>query len=116
MVYSSLSLGNMKSLSLYQRIILLALMFFLLVIIVAIFHEDGILTIREFENELVEFEASNETLKKENQKLRFEIEALKFDPLAVEILAREKLNMVRPGETVFQLVPQEKHLFLLPKK
>ena len=106
----------MKNLSLYQQTILLTLVFFLLVIVVAIFHEEGILTIHKFENELVEFEASNKTLKKENQKLRFEIEALKSDPLAVEILAREKLNMVRPGETVYQLVPQEKSLFLWSKK
>ena len=82
---------------------------------VAVFHEDGILTIHEFEKELVEFKASNATLKKENQKLRFEIDALKTDPLAVEILAREKLNMVRPGETVYQLVPPPKKLFLKAK-
>ena len=78
-------------------------------IIVAIFHEEGILTVHEFENKLIDFEASNETLKKKNQKLRFEIEALKSDPLSIEILAREKLNMVRPGETVYQLIPLEKN-------
>ena len=76
-------------------------------IIVATFHEEGILTVHEFENELIEFEASNETLKQKNQKLRLEVEALKSDPLSIEILAREKLNMVRPGETVYQLVPLE---------
>ena len=98
----------MKNLSRYQQIILLALTFFVLAIIVAIFHEEGILTVHEFENELIEFEVSNETLKQKNQKLRFEVEALKSDPLSIEILAREKLNMVRPGETVYQLVPLEK--------
>ena len=81
-------------------------------IIVAIFHEDGILTVHKFERELTEFEASNETLKQKNQKLRSEIEALKYDPSSIEILAREKLNMVRPGETVYQIVPLEKNLFL----
>ena len=99
----------MKNLGLYQQIILLTLTFFVLAIIVAIFHEEGILAVHEFENELIEFEASNETLKQKNQKLRFEVEALKSDPLSIEILAREKLNMVRPGETVFQLVPLEKN-------
>ena len=49
-----------------------------------------------------------EGLKKENQKLRYEIDELKSNPFAIEILAREKLNMVRSGETVYQLVPQEK--------
>lgn len=102
----------MKNLNLYQQIILLAVTFFLLIIIVAIFHEDGILTVHEFENEMVQFKASNEYLKKKNQKLRYEIDALKSDPFAVEILAREKLNMVHPGETVYQLVPQEKSILL----
>ena len=102
----------MKNLSLYQQIILLTLTFFVLAIIVAIFHEEGIVTVHEFENELVEFEVSNETLKQKNQKLRFEVEALKSDPLSIEILAREKLNMVRPDETVYQLVPLEKNHFL----
>ena len=106
----------MKNLNLYQRIILLTVTFFLLIIIVAVFHEDGILTIHEFENELIQFRASNESLKKENQKLRYEIDALKSDPFAVEILAREKLNMVRPGETKYQLVPQGKSIFLSTDK
>ena len=79
----------MKNLSLYQQIILLTLTFFVLAIIVAIFHEEGILTVHKFENELIEFEANNETLKQKNQKLRFEIEALKSDPLSVDSLARE---------------------------
>jgi cell division protein FtsB len=102
----------MKNLSLYQQIILLTLTFFILAIIVAIFHEEGILTVHKIENKLIDFEASNETLKRKNQKLRSEVEALKSDPLSIEILAREKLNMVRPGETVYKLVPLEKNHFL----
>ena len=106
----------MKNLDLYQQIILLAVTFFLLIIIVTVFREDGILTIHKFENELVLFKASNENLKKKNQKLRYEIDVLKSDPFAVEILAREKLNMVRSDETVYQLVPQEKSIFLPSRK
>ena len=102
----------MNNLSLYQRIILLTLTFFVLAIIVAIFHEEGVLAVHEFENELIQFEASNKTLKQKNQKLRSKVEALKSDPLSIEILAREKLNMVRPGETVYRIVPLEKNIFL----
>ena len=58
----------MKNLSLYQKIILLTLAFFVLAIIMAIFHEEGILTVLEFENELIEFEASNESFKTEKPK------------------------------------------------
>ena len=102
----------MKKLSLYQRIILLTLAFFVLVVVVAIFHKNGILTVYEFGRELIEFDVSNETLRQKNQKLRFEIDALKSDPSSIEILAREKLNMVRPDETVYQIVPLENNLFL----
>jgi cell division protein FtsB len=86
--------------------------FFVLVAMVATFHENGIITVLQFQNKLIKFAASNETLKQKNQKLRFEIESLKSDPFSIEILAREKLNMVRSGETVYQLVPLEKNLFL----
>ena len=106
----------MKNLNRYQQIILLTVMFFLLLVIVAVFHEDGILTIYEFENKQAQFKESNEILKKKNQVLRYEIDALKSDPFAIEILAREKLNMVRSGETVYQLVPQEKSIFLPTEK
>ena len=100
----------MKKLNLYQKSILLSVIFCLLVILVAVFHEDGILTVNNFDHELVEFRAKNKILTKKNRLLRSEIEALKSDPFAVEILAREKLNLVRPGETVYQLVPQKKNL------
>ncbi|MCH8156958.1 MAG: septum formation initiator family protein [Nitrospinae bacterium] len=100
----------MNKLSLYQQIILLSVTFFLLMILVAVFHEDGILTVYEFDKELVEFKLKNDTLKKDNQFLRREIDALKSDPFAIEVLAREKLSLVRPGETVYQLVPQEETL------
>jgi cell division protein FtsB len=105
----------MKNLNLYQQIILLTLTFFVLVVFMAVFHENGILTIHEFEKKMIEFNVNNITLKKTNQNLRFEIEALKSDPLSIEILAREKLNMVRPGETVYQIVPLEK-FFTSPSK
>jgi cell division protein FtsB len=37
-------------------------------------------------------------------KIRREIKALKSNPLAIEKIAREKLNLVKPGETVYQIV------------
>ena len=100
----------MKKPNLYQKIILLSVTFCLLVILVAVFHENGMLTVNNFDHELVKFKARNDMLEKRNRLLRSEIDALKSDPFAVEILAREKLNLVRPGETVYQLVPQKKTL------
>lgn len=100
----------MKKLNLCQKVILLSVTFFLLVILVAVFREDGILAANRLDHELVEFKVKIGMLKKENRLLRSEIDALKTDPFAVETLAREKLNLVRPGETVYQLVPQKKIL------
>lgn len=97
----------MKNLNLYQQIILLTVTFFVLILTVAVFHEDGILTIYKFENKLAQFKTDNENLKKQNLNLRHEIDLLKSDPFAIETLAREKLNMVHPGETIYQLVPQD---------
>ena len=97
----------MKNLNHYQQIILLTVTFFVLILTVAVFHEDGILTIYKFENKLSQFKTDNESLKKQNLNLRHEIDSLKSDPFAIETLAREKLNMVHSDETIYQLVPQD---------
>jgi cell division protein FtsB len=48
----------------------------------------------------------NATLREEIRQLRAEIEAQKADPREVARIAREDLNLVRPGEVVFEVVPQ----------
>ena len=95
----------MKNLSRYQRILLLSLTFFVMMITVAVFHEDGIITVYEFQDELVELKKNNEQLKESNIRLRKEIKLLKSDPFSVEKIAREKLQMVKPGETVYKIIP-----------
>ena len=47
--------------------------------------------------------AEVEALEEENRRLRAEIEALTEDPDEIERLAREELNMARPGEDVILL-------------
>ncbi|MBI1864307.1 MAG: septum formation initiator family protein [Nitrospirae bacterium] len=47
-------------------------------------------------------EAEIAALKKENDRLRDEVEDLKTDPQTIERLARERLGMAREGDTVFQ--------------
>ena len=76
----------MKNLNLYQQIILLTAMFFLLLIIIAVFHEDGILTIHEFENELIQFRASNESLIPKNNSI---VIASVFGELTVKLLKKK---------------------------
>ena len=45
-------------------------------------------------------------IEEKNARLRKEIEAVKHDPATQEALARERLGMVKKGETVFMLVPE----------
>lgn len=94
----------MKKLTKSQKIILLSLTLFTLTILVAVFHEEGLLTINEFDQSLQKLKEDNERLKKENSKISEEVKALKSDPAAIEKVAREKLNLVKPGEIVYQIV------------
>jgi cell division protein FtsB len=40
------------------------------------------------------------------RRLQAEIDALKSDPVYVERVARQKLNLVRPNETIFRFSPR----------
>ncbi len=91
----------------YQRIILLSLGFFLLLIIMAVFHENGILNAYRFEQEQVKMKEDNEDLKHANESLRQDIAALKSDPYAIEKIAREKLNLAKPGDQIYRIVPTQ---------
>ncbi len=43
-------------------------------------------------------------LERSNSALRRDLRRIRDDPFRVEFLARERLGMVRPGETVYQVV------------
>lgn len=98
----------MNKLSRSQRILLLSLTFFALMILVAVFNEDGILTVLDLDRDLLELKEGNEALKSENQEMRREIKSLTSDPRAIEKIAREKLRMAKPGETIYQIVRDQK--------
>ncbi len=93
--------------NLYKQSLVFGLLFFIVMLLVAVFHDDGILTVFELEEEIIELKQSNEALTRENSRIRGEIEGLKTDPRAVEKIAREKLNWVKPGETVYQIVKKK---------
>jgi len=88
----------------YQKIILLSLGFFMLLMIMAVFHENGILNAYRFEQEQVKMKKENEALRRENNFLRKNIQALKSDSYAIEKIAREKLNLAKPGDHVYRIV------------
>ena len=88
----------------YQKIILLGLGFFMLLMIMAVFHENGILNAYRFEQEQVKMKEENDALRRQNISLQNNIRALKSDPYAIEKIAREKLNLVKTGDQVYRIV------------
>ena len=97
--YSSMNINSN-----YQKIILLSLGFFILLMVMAVFHENGILNAYRFEQEQVKIKEENEELRLHNNLLRQNILALKSDPYAIEKIAREKLNLAKPGDKVYRIV------------
>lgn len=47
--------------------------------------------------------AANEGLREELRQLRAEVEGLRDDPVEIARIAREDLNLVAPGEVVFEV-------------
>ena len=88
----------------YQKILLLSLGFFLLLVLMAVFHENGILNAYRLEQEQLKMKHENERSQARNEKLRLEISALKSDPYEIEKIARERLNLVKPGDQVYHIV------------
>ena len=94
----------------YQKIILLGLGFFMLLMIMAVFHENGILNAYRFEQEQVKMKKENDALRRQNILLQKNIRSLKSDPYAIEKIAREKLNLAKMGDRVYLIVTTQKKL------
>ena len=74
----------------------------------AVFHENGILNAYRFEQEQVEMKEANGGLKQENDLLRQKILSLKSEPYEIEKIAREKLNLAKPGDQIYRIVSTKK--------
>jgi cell division protein FtsB len=94
----------------YQKILLLSLGFFLLLVLMAVFHENGILNAYRLEQEQLKMKNENEILRARNEKFRLEIDALKSDPYEIEKIARERLNLIKPGDQVYYIVQKKNPL------
>ena len=87
-----------------QKTLALGLVLIVSMALAAVFSDKGFMNVYDFTEELDYLKKSNIVLAKENTAIQKEIDALKSDPYAIEILARDKLNLVKPGETVYQIV------------
>jgi cell division protein FtsB len=88
----------------HQKVLLLSLGFFLLLVLMAVFHENGILNAYQSEQDQIKMKNENESLEARNDKLRLEIKALKSDSYEIEKIAREKLSLIKPGDRVYHIV------------
>ena len=75
-----------------------------MLVLMAVFHENGILNAYHLEQEQLKMKNENEILRARNEKFRLEIDALKSDPYEIEKIAREKLNLIKPGDQVYYIV------------
>ena len=73
-------------------------------VLIAIFSDGGILAVLEFKQDLLSIKNENQRLKNENLKIRREVKALKSYPYPIEKVAREILNLAKPGEIIYQIV------------
>ena len=67
------------------------------------FSDSGYVHYRQIHNKAVEMQSVNENYKKDNLKLKKSIMDLKSDGKLLDKNAREKLGMVGPGETLYQV-------------
>ncbi|MBI5182971.1 MAG: septum formation initiator family protein [Nitrospinae bacterium] len=84
-----------------------SIVFFIFLVLITIFSEDGIIYIYNLNKNLVIIKEDIDRLIDENQRLKREIEALKTDLSYIEKIAREDLGLVKHGETVFEFVQKE---------
>lgn len=72
-----------------------------------LFNEKGVLRYVELKNEVDDLNQQIELLEQENKKLEGEIDSLKKKiPSKIEQTAREKYDMVRPGEKKIEFVEE----------
>lgn len=69
------------------------------------FGEMGLLRYLGMRDHAQQLELEIMDLERTGRALRAEIDRLERDPVKIEQLARERLGLVRRGETVYQLVP-----------
>jgi cell division protein FtsB len=91
-----------------QRWVLYVLGFFLLLLcLLTAVGERGVLHLWRLRGEKAKLDEENYRLQRENETLRQRISKLRNDNSYLEKLAREELNLVRPGEIIYRFPPAE---------
>ena len=75
--------------------------------VTAVVGKHGLLTYVQMHKRYESARVDLESMKKENDRLKKEIAALKEDPATIERVAREELGMVRPGEILYKVMKKD---------
>ena len=67
--------------------------------------ERGVFHLWRLRGEKAQLDEQNFRLQRENETLRRRISRLRHDDLYLEKIAREELNLVRPGEVIYRFPP-----------
>jgi cell division protein FtsB len=91
-----------------QRWFLYLLGFFILLLaVLTTVGERGALHLWRLHGEKAQLDEQNYRLQKENETLRQRIHRLRHDDFYLEKIAREELNLVRPGEVIYRFSTSE---------
>ena len=82
-----------------------ALSLFIFTVIIVIIYLPSYTKMRELKQKNEEFFQRIQELEARNQKLEEERKFLQTDPAYLEKFAREKMGLIRQGETVYKIVP-----------
>ncbi len=91
----------------YNKALIIAMIFFIIVVAQGIFGEKGFFALINAEKERDALEAEINKLTEENDKLRDEIEKLKNDKCTIEKEARERFYYSWDGEKVILVQEEE---------
>ena len=99
-------IGEFKNYFLYGVLVILILL--ILFYIIGIFYgENSITQLNKMTQEKTYLETKIVNLKEDNKIARMELDSFTNDPEALEGYARSKLNLIRKGEVLIELTPNE---------
>lgn len=78
-----------------------------IIVILGLIFLPGYSKIQELRDRSQDLEVKIEKLKAENVLLQRQIERIEKDPIYQEQVLRQKLGVVRPGEVIYKLEPEE---------
>ena len=99
-------IGEFKNYFLYGVLVILILL--ILFYIIGIFYgENSITQLNKMTQEKTYLETKIVNLKEDNKIARMELDSFTNDPDALEGYARSKLNLIKKGEVLIELIPNE---------